>query len=165
MNNYAKNKIIFNKIISDKYIIKKDLYEKDILYIETNNKKIKCKYIMFLIEKKISTEKNDKSNKSNKSNKITKSIIMWSDSNPYIDKYTQELSKIIRDNVLNNPNILNQNNQIILKNDLDNLIKILIKNQFNFTDNSNNNIYCQWIITNVNNNFMEYYMITEIIYL
>jgi len=161
MNNYTKNKIIFNKIISNKYKIKKDLYEKDILYIETNNKKIKCKYIMFLIEKKISNTKlNTKTN-----NKTNKSIIIWSDSNPYIDNYTQEISKIIRKNVLSDPNIIDQNNQIIMKNDLDNIIKILIKNQFNFTDSVNNNIYCEWIITNENNNLIEYYMITEIIYL
>ena len=54
---------------------------------------------------------------------------MWSDSNPYIDIYTRELSYIIRKNLLSNNNLIDQNNQIIFKNDLDNLIKTLIKNQ------------------------------------
>ena len=155
-NNYTKNKIIFNKIISSKYKIKKDMNEKDILYIESGDKKIKCKYIMFLTENPI--------NNTNKHN--AKSIIMWSDSNPYIDIYTQELSQIIRKKLLisDNKNLIDQNNQIIFKQDLDNLIKVLIKNQFIFSDKNNNDIYCQWIITN-NNNIIEYFMITEIIYL
>jgi hypothetical protein len=112
---------------------------------------------MFLIENPIIPVKPTKNKKS---------IIMWSDSNPYIDIYTQELSEIIRKNLLlsDNNNLIDQNNQIIFKNDLDNLIKILIKNQFIFADKNNNDIYCQWIITN-NNNIIEYFMITEIIYL
>jgi hypothetical protein len=155
-NNYTKNKIIFNKIISSKYKIKKDMNEKNILFIESDEKKIKCKYIMFLIENPI--------NITNKQN--PKSIIMWSDSNPYIDIYTQELTQIIRKKILtNNNNLIDQNNQIIFKEDLNNLIKNLIKNQFVFADKNNNNIYCQWIITNNNNNIIEYFMITEIIYL
>ena len=157
MDNYTKNKIIFNKIIGEKYKIKKDSNEKNILFIESKDKKIKCKYIMFLTENPI--------NNTNKQN--PKSIIMWSDSNPYIDIYTQELSQIIRKKILlsDNNNIIDQNNQIIFKQDLDNLIKILIKNQFVFSDKNNNNNYCQWIITNNNNNIIEYFMITEIIYL
>ena len=159
MNNhdYKKNKIIFNKIIGEKYKIKKDPNEKNILLIESKDKKIKCKYIMFLIENPI--------NNTNKKN--AKSIIMWSDSNPYIDIYTQEMSQIIRKKLLlaDDNNLIDQNNQIIFKQDLDNLIKILIKNQFVFSDKNNNDNYCQWIITNNNNNNIEYFMITEIIYL
>ena len=64
-----------------------------------------------------------------------------------------------------NINLIDQNNQIIFKQDLDNLIKILIKNQFVFSDKNNIDNYCQWIITNNNNNIIEYFMITEIIYL
>jgi hypothetical protein len=159
MNNhdYTKNKLIFNKIIGEKYKIKKDPNEKNILFIESKDKKIKCKYIMFLIENPINNTNKQKA----------KSIIMWSDSNPYMDIYTQELSQIIRKKLLlsDNNNLIDQNNQIIFKEDLDNLIKILIKNQFVFSDKNNNDNYCQWIITNNNNNIIEYFMITEIIYL
>ena len=156
-HDYTKNKLIFNKIIGGKYKIKKDPNEKNILFIESKDKKIKCKYIMFLIENPI--------NNTNKHN--PKSIIMWSDSNPYIDIYTQEMAQIIRKKLLlvDNNNLIDQNNQIIFKEDLDNLIKILIKNQFVFSDKNNNDNYCQWIITNNNNNIIEYFMITEIIYL
>jgi hypothetical protein len=156
MDDFTKNKIIFNKIITNKYKIKKDPDEKNILFIINEEKNIKCKYILFMIEKVIHINKNDED--------LSKSIIIWSDSNPYIDIYTQQVSHNIRSKLLNtNNNLINNSNQLILKKDLNNLIKFMIKNQTNFTIDESN-IYCQWIITNNLNNIVEYLMITDIIY-
>jgi hypothetical protein len=171
MNSYKKNKVIFNKIITEKYSIKKDPYQNNILYITTNDKKIKCKYILFLMEKQLDKKSDKKLNKksddSTDNNKYIKSIIIWSDSNPYIDNYTRESSHIIRNNLLKENNyLINQNNQIIYKKDLDDMVKSLIKKQvINIDENiTNREINCEWILTNVINDTIEYYMITDIIY-
>lgn len=156
MNSYKQNKIIFNKIITQKYNIKKDPYKKNILYIYTNNKKIKCEYILFLIENKLDNKSDNKS--------YNKSIIIWSDSNPYIDNYTRNISFIIRNNLLKTKKyLINQNTQLILRNDLDNLVKDLIKNKIIFMY-LNNKINCEWILINSINDIIEYYMIIDIIY-
>ena len=155
MDTYNKNKIIFNKIVTNKYKIIKDPIEKNIMFIESDNTNIKCKYIYLFFEKIIDIKSKNK-----------QGIIVWSDSNPYIDNYTRDVCEIIRNKLLktNIQYLINQNNQLIYKNDLEDLIKYLIKNQFNIIDKYNNNITCEWIITNNNNDIIEYYMITDIIY-
>ena len=96
---------------------------------------------------------------------LSDSLIIWSDSNPYIDQYTREISKIIRDTLrINNKYLLDQNNQLIVKKDLHDLIKNLIKNQYNFLDKSGKSINCNWVLTSNRHNENEYYMITDIIY-
>jgi hypothetical protein len=158
--NYKKNKMIFSKLIGEKYKIKKDPYDKSILIIQSNDKEIKCKCILFLIEKELNKSANNE-----KDIILSDSIIMWSDSNPYIDQYTREISKIIRDILrINNKYLLDQNNQLIVKNDLHDLIKNLIKNQYNFLDKTGKSINCNWVLSSNRQNGNEYYMITDIIY-
>jgi hypothetical protein len=150
--NYKKNKMIFGELIDKHYKIKKDSIDKNTLMIISNNKEIKCKYIMFLVEKHIN-EKNKES------------LIIWSDSNPYIDHFTREISKIIRNTLQQEKTyLLNQNNQIIIKKDLLDLMNSLIKNQYNFLDKSGKSINCNWVLTQEQNKMIEYYMVTDIIY-
>ena len=144
--------MIFSELINKNYKIKKDSSDKNTLLIFSNHKEIKCRCIMFMVEKNI----NDKNQES---------LIVWSDSNPYIDQYTREISEIIR-TVLQKDNsyLLDKNNQIISKKDLENLIKDLIKNQYNFLDKSGKSINCNWVLTNEQNQTIEYYMLSDIIY-
>ena len=149
--NYKKNKMIFSELIGKKYKIRKDSIDKSTLSIYSNNKEIKCKYIMFMMEKL-----NDKNQES---------LIIWSDSNPYIDKYTREISEIIRNTLQKEKSyILNQNNQTITKNNLLDLINNLIKNQYNFLDKFGKSINCNWVLTENQNQMKEYYMLSDIIY-
>jgi hypothetical protein len=163
LNNYKKNKLIFNNFINQKYKIKKDPFDKDIIIISSKDKQIKCKYILFLIENKL-INKNNKNSEND--NILNSSIIIWSDSNPYIDIYTREISEIIRNMMLKEKSyLINQNNQIIVPDDLTDMISTLIKNQYYFVDKNNKNIFCEWILINdTNNNIVEYYMIIDIIY-
>lgn len=150
--NYKKNKMIFKELIDKNYKIKKDTNDNQSLLIYSNHKEIKCNCIMFMIEKIINEAKNE-------------SLIIWSDSNPYIDQYTRGISEIIRNTMIKEKNyILAQSNQIIKKNDLQDLINNLIKNQYNFLDKTGKSINCNWILTNKTNEIIEYYMITDIIY-
>ena len=156
--NYKKNKMIFTELIGKKYVIKKDSYDKNLLIIQSDDKEIKCKYLLFL------TEKNLKKSPDNKSI-LPDSLIMWSDSNPYIDQYTREMSKIIRNTMIKNKKyLLAQNNQLILKKDLCDLVNSLIKNQYNFLDELGKSINCNCILMSNYDNINEYYMITDIIY-
>ena len=157
--NYNKNKMIFSKLIGEKYKIIKDSYDKNILIIQSNSQQIKCKCILFMIEKEL----NQLSNKKN--DKYIDSLIIWSDSNPYIDQYTREISKIMREILcIKKKYLLDKNSQLIIKNDLRDLINNLIKNQYNFLDKSGKSINCNWILTSKSQNINEYYMITDIIY-
>jgi hypothetical protein len=158
--NYNKNKLIFSNLIGEKYKINKDPYDKHKLIIQSNGKQIKCNCILFMIEKELTDKNNDK-----KDVKNTDSLIIWSDSNPYIDQYTREISKIIRGVLsINKDYLLDQNNQLISKKDLQDLIKNLIKNQYNFLDKTGTSINCNWVLTSIRQNINEYYMITDIIY-
>lgn len=148
-NEYNKNKLIFKILPSKDYELYKDIYEKDILIIQDNDKKIKCKYIMIFTEQQIDNKK---------------SILMWSDSNLYIDNMTRHICTIIRKELLKNNDYLKDiDNQIIKSDDLKKLVKTLIKDKHIFVY-KNKNIDCKWIITNDNANVKEYYMITDIIY-
>jgi hypothetical protein len=150
--NYKKNKMIFKELFDKNYKIKKDTNDNQNLIIYSNDKEIKCRCIMFMIKKIINEKKNE-------------NLIIWSDSNPYVDQYSREISELIRQTLLKEKNyILNQNNQIITTNDLENLISNMIKNQYNFLDKSGKSINCNWILTNKMNDLVEYYMITDIIY-
>ena len=53
-----KNKMIFSKLINQNYKIIKDNNDKDILYIQSNDTEIKCKCILFLIEKPLDNQNN-----------------------------------------------------------------------------------------------------------
>jgi hypothetical protein len=156
--NYKKNKMIFSELVGEKYKIKKDSYDKNLLTIKSDNKEIKCKYLLFLTEKII--------NKPTKQNDLlVDSLIIWSDSNPYIDQHTRNTSKIIRKTMIKDKKyLLTNNNQLILKKDLQDLINSLIKNQYNFLDKSGKSINCNWVLTSNYDNINEYYMITDIIY-
>lgn len=157
--NYNKNKMIFSKLIGEKYKIKKDPYDKNILTIQFEGKDVKCKYLLFIIEK-------DFAKKTQPKNDVNaNSLIMWSDGNPYVDQYTRDISRIIRSIMIVNKNyLINQPKQVILKSDLRDLINSLIKNQYNFLDNIGKSINCNWILTAKYNDTIEYYMITDIIY-
>lgn len=156
--NYKKNKLIFNEMIGEKYKIKKDSYDKNLLTIYSNNKEIKCRYLLFLIEKELKKPTMDKSI-------LPDSLVIWSDSNPYIDQYTREISEIMRETLVKHKKyLLSQNNQLILKTDLQDLVNSLIKNQYNFLDKSGKSINCNWVLTSNRDNMNEYYMITDIIY-
>lgn len=156
--NYKKNKLIFNEMIGEKYKIKKDSYDKNLLTIYSNNKEIKCRYLLFLIEKELKKPTMDKSI-------LPDSLVIWSDSNPYIDQYTREISEIVRETLVKHKKyLLSQNNQLILKTDLQDLVNSLIKNQYNFLDKSGKSINCNWVLTSNRDNMNEYYMITDIIY-
>lgn len=158
--NYKKNKMIFSKLIGEKYKIKKDLYDKHTLTIQSNDKEVKCKCIMFMIEKEL-----NKTTDNEKKTILSDSLIIWSDSNPYIDQYTKEISEIMRQSLQQHKKyLLNQNNQIITHKDLRDFINDLIKNQYNFLDKSGKSINCNWILTSKLENMIEYYMITDIIY-
>ena len=155
--NYKKNKMLFGELIGNNYKIKKDPDDKHVLMIQTPEKEIKCKYILLIFERKYNN----------------KSQIIWSDYNPFIDQYTKSISCIIRKSLANTYKCLtNENNQIISDTDLKNVMKELIKNQYNFLDDKGQSINCNWILTNertikVNNLthvITEYYMITDIIY-
>jgi hypothetical protein len=144
--------MIFSELLDTKYKISKDANDKQNLLIHTNNKEIKCKSIMFMTSKIID-------------NKTKDNLILWSDSNPYIDQYTREISKTIRTTMYKEKKyILEQNNQLITTDDLENLINSLIKNQYNFIDKNGKSINCNWILTNTTESYIEYYMITDIIY-
>jgi hypothetical protein len=152
MNNiYKMNKFIFNKLIKNKYNLQKDKNDKTILYINTSEHQIKCEYIFFLVYYK----KNN--------------LIQWSDNNEFIDKKTQKYSSIIR-KYLSNINDLIENNltQSISNENLNKIMQNLIKNNVKFKDNDNNDEWnCNWILRNENKDkeeYVEYYMITKIIY-
>ncbi len=152
--------MIFSKLIGEKYNIIKDPYDKHILRIQSNGQQIKCKCILFLIEKELNKVNNEKSD-----NKYNDSLIIWSDSNPYIDQYTREISKIMREILcIKKEYLIDTNNQLIIKSDLKDLINNLIKNQYNFLDKGGKSINCNWILTSKRENINEYYMITDIIY-
>lgn len=158
--NYNKNKLIFSKLIGEKYKINKDPHDKHKLIIQSNGKQIKCNCILFMIEKELTDKNNHKTDV-----KYTDSLIIWSDSNPYIDQYTREISKIIRGVLsIDKDYLLDQSNQLISKIDLQDLIKNLIKNQYNFLDKTGTSINCNWVLTSIRQNINEYYMITDIIY-
>lgn len=148
--NYKKNKMIFSDLLGNNYKIKKDSSDKNTILIYSNNKEIKCKCIMFMIEKKLDNNK---------------SLIIWSDGNPYIDQYTRNISEIIRETMQKEKEyIIKGCNQIITKKDLQDLISNMIKNQYNFLDKLGKSINCNWILTNEQNNVKEYYMLSDIIY-
>lgn len=150
--------MIFSELIGEKYKIKKDLHDKNILTIRSNDKDIKCKYLLFLTEKILKKSNSDKFI-------LPNSLIIWSDSNPYIDQYTREISEIMRNTLEKYKKyLLSQNNQLILKSDLQDLVNSLIKNQYNFLDKLGKSINCNWVLINNHDNINEYYMITDIIY-
>lgn len=144
-----KYKDIFKNILKDKYTINFDKKYNDIIII---NDHIKCKYILIFIEKKINNDI---------------ALLMWSDTNKFSDEKTKLISKEIRNFLLKDKKyLLDQNNQLIIKNDLVDLIETIIKNNKKIND-----VETMWIINNNlsseivsnNNNIIEYYLITEII--
>ena len=152
---YIKNKFIFGQILKKKYKIKKDDYDKNIIVIIfENGVNVKCKCLEFLKEKYIGKNEFNQDY----------SLIIWSDANPYVDKFTQCVSKKIR-SLKNNPNIINQTSQLILNKDLLKFISSIIKNQDIINDNDGDygKIQCQWILTSVHHSIISYYMIYEII--
>lgn len=146
MNNiYQQNKFIFNKLVNKNYKLKKAKNDKNILYIITPNVQIKCNYIFFLIR-----YKNDK--------------IQWNNINPFIDNKTKNQTIVIHNKMTKLYEKINNNDtQYINYDDFNNIIKDLIKNNENFNEN-NDKWSCNWILTNKNNEYTEYYMITNIIY-
>lgn len=138
-------KTLFKNMLNSDYKIKK--ISNDILTITFNKRLIKCKYFLLLNYVDIN---------------INTSLITWADANPYIDKKTVEISKKVRSLLLDKKYILNNNSQIIYKNDFTDLVNTLIKSGLEFS--YNDNIYtCIWIINNKVDNYNEIYMITEVI--
>jgi hypothetical protein len=138
-------KTIFRDILKSNYKIKK--VDSEVLNISYNKRVVKCKYFLLLNQLEINN---------------TTSLITWSDANPYIDKKTVEIAKNVRELLTDKKYIMNNNSQLIYKNDFVDLINTLIKNSLTF--NYNNDTYnCIWIINNNVNNYNEIYMITELI--
>lgn len=138
-------KTIFKDVLKSDYKIKK--IGNDILTITFNKRVIKCKYLLLLNYVDFNTDT---------------LLITWADANPYIDKKTVEISKKVRSLLLDKKYILNNNSQIIYKNDFTDLINTLIKN--NLEINYKNDTYtCIWIINNKVDIYNEIYMITDVI--
>lgn len=138
-------KTIFRDILKSNYKIKK--VDSEVLNISYNKRVVKCKYFLLLNQLEINN---------------TSSLITWSDANPYIDKKTVEIAKNVRELLTDKKYIMNNNSQLIYKNDFVDLINTLIKNSLTF--NYNNDTYnCIWIINNNVNDYNEIYMITELI--
>jgi hypothetical protein len=138
-------KTIFRDILKSDYKIKK--VDSEVLNISYNKRVVKCKYFLLLNQLEINN---------------TSSLITWSDANPYIDKKTIEIAKKVRKLLTDKKYIINNNSQLIYKNDFVDLINTLIKNSLTF--NYNNDTYnCIWIINNNVNDYNEIYMITELI--
>jgi hypothetical protein len=138
-------KTLFKDVLNSDYKIKK--ISNDILTITFNKRSIKCKY--FLLLNYVDTN-------------INTSLITWADANPYIDKKTVEISKKVRRLLLDKKYILDNNSQIIYKNDFTDLVNTLIKSDLEFIYN-NNTYNCIWIINNKIDIYNEIYMITEVI--
>jgi hypothetical protein len=148
-------KIIFKNILDNKYKIKK--VSNNILNIIYDKKTVKCKYFLLLTEKYISNDI---------------SLIIWADANPYIDKITVTIANNTRKILISDKKyLLNNNNQLIQKNDFTDLINTLIKNNYKIKldyddqkDNQDQSYTCIWIISNnVSSDYNEIYMITELI--
>ena len=148
-------KIIFKNILDNKYKIKK--VSNNILNIIYDKKTVKCKYFLLLTEKYISNDI---------------SLIIWADANPYIDKITVTIANNTRKILISDKKyLLNNNNQLIKKNDFTDLINTLIKNNYKIKldyddqkDNQDQSYTCIWIISNnVSSDYNEIYMITELI--
>jgi hypothetical protein len=142
--NYNDAKNIFNYIIKKNYKIRRDENNIDILYIENNDKLIKCKYILvFTLEK----------------NKL-----IWSYENTYFDQKTKIISKLIENNINLNINYKNLQSNELLK-----IINIILKNEKNIYFNTNL-ITPIWILSynlflpDQNKNLTQFFLITEIIY-
>ena len=176
---YKKNKFIFNKLIKKNYKLYKDKNNKNILYIETPNTQIKCNYIFFLIKYNDNTIQWNNINQfidittQKQSEIIHKKISSIDNSITY--NITQQISdkklnnimqNLIRNNITFNinDNFDNDNNNNNNNNNNDNNNN---NNNNNNNDNDNNNNTewnCNWILTNKNKEYTEYYMITDIIY-
>lgn len=142
INNYDENKKIFNYIIKNKYRVKKDYDNPEILYIEYDDKIIKCKFLLLFTI-----------NKFEKYNKM-----LWSYENNFINKKTKTISKLIKSNI--NFYI---NYEDISSNDILKIINFILKNK-NEIYYENNKITPIWIINDKILNFIQYFMIIDIIY-
>jgi hypothetical protein len=131
------NNNLFKHLIKINYKINKDKNNNNILYIIYDNNEIKCYYILLFI-------------RDNNNN------ILWSDMNPYIDQYTNNIVKLIRNNININDIKINDKKLYNILTKIKNIKYNKIK-EFN-------NITCEWILSNNYNNYIEYYMITNIIY-
>ena len=144
MKSYNNIKSFFNYIINKKYEIIKDPNSNEIMKIIYDNNEIKCKYILIF-----STEISNKNNN-----------IIWSSNNQYIDQKTREISLFVK-NTLELKKKYDWDN--ITKKEILNIINIIIKEnlKINYADEY---IYPMWIITGNIGNFIQYYMITDIVY-
>ena len=119
--NYNDAKKIFNYIIKKNYKIKRDESNIEILYIENNDKIMKCKYILiFTIDNK---------------------KLIWSYENIYFDQKTKIISKLIEQNIKLNIDYSNLNPNELLK-----IINNILKNENKIFFN-NNLITPIWILS------------------
>lgn len=131
----SNNNDFFKFLKKLNYKIKKDNESNNIIYIHINEKQIKCNYLLLFVE--INNE------------------LLWSCDNIFTDPKTQKITKIIKEN-------LNKNNKSLLKN---NKIYEIIKTIKNSKKEDLDNNKCEWILSkNIDENYVEYYMITNIIY-
>ena len=144
------SKVIFNNLLKNNYKIKKENNEILYIFYDGNiDKKIKCKYTLLLTQKNITSDT---------------SLIVWADANPYNDLITREIATKIRDIFLSKKNyILDCNNQLIFNKDLSNIINNIIKNNYEISI-KNKIINTLWVISNNLLDYIEYYIITDIIY-
>ena len=134
--NWNQNKIIFNYIINKDYTIKKDISTNDILLIKWLQFEMKCKYFLAF--------------NVNESNEI-----LWSCDNPYIDQKTKYFSQYIKYNLNNEENY----SSIFLNN-----LKKLLQTNLNIIYEEEK-INLMWCLLGKYNNYKQYYIITDIIYL
>lgn len=159
MELYENAKKFFNYIINKNYEIIRDPNSNDTMKIIYENNEVKCKYILlFSIEKS------------------NKNKIIWSYSNPYIDQKTKAISLFIKNALDSLDKIETQDKKInkldkinkfdwknISENDLLKIFDLIIKHNLKiiWEDKIIDPI---WIIVGDHKSFVQYYMITDIIY-
>lgn len=138
---WKQNKTLFNHIIKYNYIIRKDSENNNILYINYNNRELKCKYLFLF------TVNND--------NKI-----LWSCDNPYIDQKTKYISYNLKDTIYKQDKNIKIN---FFNDELINILKLILKNhnQILFQEEK---IILLWYLVDNMKNYKQFYIITEIIY-
>jgi hypothetical protein len=131
----SNNNDFFKFLKKLNYKIKKDNESNNIIYIHIGEKQIKCNYLLLFVE--------------------INNKLLWSCDNIFTDPKTQNITRVIKEN-------LSKNNKSLLKN---NKIYEIIKTIKNSKKEDLDNNKCEWILSkNIDENCVEYYMITDIIY-
>ena len=151
------NNDLFKYLKNIKYKIKKDNNKNNIIYIDYDDKQIKCNYLLLFIEIKSNSGSNN---------------ILWSCDNPFVDNYTHKITKLIKENLESLQNFVSLDStgirsidasRIPASNKIYEIIKY-IQNEKYKKNSELIGINCEWILNNNYKEYVEYYMITRIIY-